>query len=134
MLKAMNSPPPMIVVTFTAVLHLFCSLDPMIPIDKKGRLKDEKPWSTCLKMMAKPAQLLETLMGFKDKVDEDKVPAVNFDAIRETLANPEFTPDKLANKSSAAKGLCDWIINITCYYDVVVSVEPKKKAVKEAEE
>ena len=37
-------------------------------------------------------------------------------------------------KSSAAGGLCDWIINITAYYDVVVSVEPKKLAVKEAEE
>jgi dynein heavy chain, axonemal len=46
---------------------------------------------------------------------------------------PEFTPEELANKSSAAKGICDWIINITMYYDVVVSVEPKKKAVAEAE-
>lgn len=67
-------------------------------------------------------------------VDLDKVPAQNFDAIRETLANPEFTPDQLENKSRAARAICDWIINITAYYDVVVSVEPKKKAVKEAEE
>ena len=36
--------------------------------------------------------------------------------------------------SPAASGLCDWIINITMYYDVVVSVEPKKIAVKEAQE
>lgn len=36
--------------------------------------------------------------------------------------------------SPAASGLCDWIINITMYYDVVVSVEPKKLAVKEAQE
>lgn len=35
-------------------------------------------------------------------------------------------------KSSAAGGLCDWIINITAYYDVVVTVEPKKLAVAEA--
>jgi dynein heavy chain len=32
----------------------------------------------------------------------------------------------MTTKSSAAGGLCDWVINITCYYDVVVSVEPKK--------
>ena len=37
-------------------------------------------------------------------------------------------------KSSAAGGRCDWIINITMYYDVVVSVEPKKKMVAEAQE
>jgi dynein heavy chain len=34
--------------------------------------------------------------------------------------------------SPAASGLCDWIINITMYFDVVISVEPKKLAVKEA--
>ena len=130
MLKAMNNPPEMIKVTFTAVLNLYCGIDPIVPTDKKGRLKDEKPWGTSLKMMAKPAALLEQLMNFKNLVDIDKVPAQNFDAIRETLANPEFTPENLANKSSAAKGLCDWIINITAYYDVVVSVEPKKLAVK----
>jgi len=36
------------------------------------------------------------------------------------------------SKSSAAAGLCDWIVNITMYYDVVISVEPKKAAVAEA--
>jgi len=30
--------------------------------------------------------------------------------------------------------LCFWIINITKYYEVVVTVEPKKAAVKKAEE
>ena len=37
-------------------------------------------------------------------------------------------------KSAAAAGVCDWIINITSYYDVFVSVEPKKAAVAEAKE
>jgi len=38
----------------------------------------------------------------------------------------------LAKKSACAGGLCDFIINITAYYNVVVSVEPKKLAVAEA--
>lgn len=60
MLKSFASPPIMIVVTFTAVLHLYAGIDTIIPVDKKGRLKDEgKPWSICLKMMAKPLALLE---------------------------------------------------------------------------
>jgi dynein heavy chain len=37
------------------------------------------------------------------------------------------------NKSSAAGGLCDFIINITMYYEVVVTVEPKKLAVAKAQ-
>jgi dynein heavy chain len=48
------------------------------------------------------------------------------------LAEPTFTADQIKSKSSAAAGVCDWIINITAYYDVFVSVEPKKNAVAEA--
>ena len=117
----------MIKITFTAVLHLYCSLDPLINTDKKGKLKEEKPWNTALKMMNKPAAFLAQLNEFKGYVDTDKVPAQNFDAIRETLAMENFTPEVLNKASQAARGVCDWIINITKYYDVVVSVEPKKK-------
>lgn len=60
------------------------------------------------------------------------IPAKNFDAIRVTLADETFKPEIVVKSSPAASGLCDWIINITMYYDVVVSVEPKKAAVKEA--
>lgn len=41
--------------------------------------------------------------------------------------------ENIQKKSSAAGGLADWIINITAYYDVVISVEPKKLAVAEAQ-
>lgn len=49
------------------------------------------------------------------------------------MAEEGFNKDVIMTKSSAAGGLCDWIINITMYYDVVVSVEPKKQAVAEAQ-
>lgn len=38
------------------------------------------------------------------------------------------------NTRLAAAGLCEWIVNIIMYYDVVVTVEPKKKALREATE
>mmetsp|Transcript_20739 Transcript_20739/g.31947 ORF Transcript_20739/g.31947 Transcript_20739/m.31947 type:complete len:123 (-) Transcript_20739:3700-4068(-) len=83
--------------------------------------------------MSNPGAFLELLNGFKAKIDAEDVPAINFKAIRTTLADPNFTPEIIMGKSSAAAGLCDWIINITSYYDVVVSVEPKKLAVAEAQ-
>lgn len=61
------------------------------------------------------------------------IPPRNFDAIRATLADETFTPEIVLKSHAAASGLCDWIINITLYYDVVVSVEPKKLAVAEAQ-
>ena len=36
----------------------------------------------------------------------------------------------ITKKSSAAGGLCDWIINIASYYEVVVSVEPLRNEVR----
>lgn len=37
-------------------------------------------------------------------------------------------------KSPAAAGVCDWVINIVKYWDVIQDVEPKRKALKEATE
>ena len=50
------------------------------------------------------------------------------------MADPNFTAAIIRNKSSCAGGLCDWVINITMYYDVVVTVEPKKAAVRAAQQ
>jgi dynein heavy chain len=33
----------------------------------------------------------------------------------------------MSNKSKAAAGLCSWAINIVRYYDVWVTVEPKRR-------
>lgn len=134
MLKALQNPPADVATTFTCVLHLLCTVDPGVPVDKKGRLSVESPWKASLKMMANPQAFLDSLNAFKEKVDQDKVPKQNFAAIRDTLALETFTPEIIFSKSSAASGLCDWIINITCYYDVVVSVEPKKQKVAAAKQ
>jgi len=40
----------------------------------------------------------------------------------------------MAAKSGAAKGVCEWVINILKYYDVIQDIEPKRKALKESEE
>jgi dynein heavy chain len=133
-LKALKSPPKDIEKTFTACLHLLCKYHKDVPIDKNGKLKTESPWKTALALLKDPAKFLEVLIGFKAEVDADRIPGKNFDAIRGVLADETFTPEIVMKSSPAAAGLCDWITNITMYYDVVVSVEPKKLAVKEAQE
>lgn len=77
---------------------------------------------------------MATLNEYKALVDEDKIPANNFKNIKHILEEEDFKPDIVRGKSSCAAGVCDWIINIADYYHVVVSVEPKKLAVKEANE
>merc|ERR1719395_121533 len=46
----------------------------------------------------------------------------------------DFSEEVFRKKSSAAAGLVVWVINIIMYYDVVVQVEPKRLALKEATE
>jgi len=72
-----------------------------------------------------------TLTDFKDLIVAGKVSPDNFKNVKEQLSNPDFTVESLRNVSSAAAGLCDWAINIEVYYNVVVTVEPKQKAVAE---
>jgi dynein heavy chain, axonemal len=135
-LKVLQKPPPDIEKTFTCVLNLFCTLpiDTVVPVDKKGRLNVPDNWKAALQLMKNPQGFLDNLMGFKDYIDQDKVPKQNFAAIRATLAEETFNKESLMVKSSCAGNLCDWVINITVYYDVVVSVEPKKQQVAEAQQ
>jgi dynein heavy chain len=113
---------------------LLSGIDPSIPVDKNGKLKTENTWKTALATMAKPEAFLEMLNSLKGHVDNDTIKASNFKNNKDTLADETFTPEIIMTKSSAAGGLCDFIINITMYYNVVVTVEPKKLAVKKAQE
>jgi dynein heavy chain len=134
MLKALNNPPAAVGETFWCVLCLLAGIAPDIPVQKKsGKLDvDGNGWKVSLKLMANPQGFLVLLNSFKGEIDADKVKPSNFAAIRGVLAKEEFTPDVLEGKAKAAAGLCDWIINITTYYDVFVSVEPKKAKVAAA--
>jgi dynein heavy chain len=131
-LKALKKPPEAINETFTCVLHLLCTIHKDIP-HKGGKLAAPDTWKVALSLMSNPQGFLDELMAFKPKVDEEKVPGKNFNAIRETLAKEDFNVEAIS-KSGAAGGLCDWIINISAYYDVVVSVEPLRQAVREGTE
>jgi hypothetical protein len=71
MLKALKSPPKDIENVFTCVLHLLSSLDPIIPVDRNGKLKTESNWKISLNLMANPAEFLKQLEGFKEKIDAE---------------------------------------------------------------
>ena len=130
----MNNPPEAVAKVFTCVLHLLSRIDDAVPVDGKGKLKHDQPWKVAQKLMQNPAAFMATLNEYKALVDSDQIPANNFKNIRHIIEEESFKPEIVYGKSSCAAGVCDWIINITDYYDVVISVEPKKAAVKEANE
>lgn len=44
----------------------------------------------------------------------------------------KFTLEFIKSKSAAAAGLCSWVINIVKFFDVYCDVEPKRRALDEA--
>ena len=116
------------------MLNLLSGVNKAVPVDGRGRLKADNSWKAALALLKEPKKFLQDLLGFKGEVDAGNVKLWNFDANREQIADPEFTPDRLKKASPCASGVCAWIINITKYYDVVTEVEPKKQAVREANE
>lgn len=134
-LKTFNSPHEMIKETFMAVQHLHASIDEIVEVDNKGRVKNQDltaSWKVSQKWMAQPEKFMDKLLNYAKYIDEGTVPAQNFKAIKPLIDNPQFNKEELMVKSSAAGGVCDWIRNIYMYYDVVVNVEPMRLAVKEA--
>ena len=52
---------------------------------------------------------------------------------KEFTSNPDFDPAKIANASSAAEGLCRWVLAVEIYDRVAKVVAPKKIRLAEAE-
>ena len=53
---------------------------------------------------------------------------------KEYTSNPEFDPPKIKTASTAAEGLCKWVIAMDRYDKVAKVVAPKKEKLKEAEQ
>ncbi|CAD7974700.1 unnamed protein product [Amoebophrya sp. A25] len=132
-LKALGKPPGGVDVVCECAMHLQAGISADIEIDKKGKVKDTS-WKGAQKMMNNPEKFLESLKAFKPAIDDGLVPASNIEAAKKAAASigDDFTPDVMRKKSLAAAGLCEWIVNIIMYYEVVVTVEPKKQALREA--
>ncbi len=77
-------------------------------------------------------EYLDHLKNYKEVADAGKVPAINWQQIRPYLELEHFKPEIIVTKNSAAAGLCSWVVNIVIYYDIVTTVEPKRKALAEA--
>lgn len=78
--------------------------------------------------MAKVDAFLEALVNY----DKENIHPEVTKAIQPYLKDSEFEPDFIRSKSAAAAGLCAWVINIIKFYEVFCDVEPKRKALAQA--
>lgn len=129
LVKSMKNPPSAV----KLVMEAICIMKDVKP----ARIKDpsgsgkmiEDYWGPALKMLGDP-HFLASLKSY----DKDNIPPRIIQKIRTThIPNPDFDPNVVKNSSSAAEGLCKWVIAIEKYETVRKVVAPKQEALAKAE-
>ena len=116
-IRAFPNPPELVKVTLDAVCILF----------------DAKPdWGEAKKLMANTDEFMNNLKNY----DKDNIPARMMRKVnsKDYYQNPRFVPEEVKKQSSAAQCLCMWVRAMVTYDQVAKEIEPKKNALKAAEE
>ena len=118
-LKSFGSPPPAVINVTAAV---------MVLLSTTGKIPKDRSWLKAKNMMSKVDQFLESLVSY----DKEHIHPNIITALEPYLKDKEFHPDFIQSKSAAAAGLCSWVINIVRFFEVYCDVEPKRRALEEA--
>lgn len=122
-LKSLAKPPAGVDDVTAAVLAL------------RGEGPKNRDWAAAKNMMKDVNKFIEDLKGMKAIIDSSQLPAKSVDGARPYLALEHvMNIDIMKKKSNAAAGLCEFLLNIVMYYDIVVTVEPKRNALKQAQD
>lgn len=93
-----------------------------------GRIPKDRSWKAAKVAMARVDGFLDSLIKFnKENIHENCLKA-----LQPYLQDPKFNPEFVATKSSAAAGLCSWVLNIVRFHRVFCEVQPKRQALDRA--
>ncbi|XP_015596133.2 dynein beta chain, ciliary [Cephus cinctus] len=118
-LKSFGSPPGAVTNVTAAV---------MVLLAPNGKVPKDRSWKAAKIVMAKVDTFLDALINY----DKENIHPEVIKAIQPYLKDSEFEPEFVRSKSAAAAGLCAWVINIIKFYEVFCDVEPKRKALAQA--
>ena len=132
--KTMAKPPGGVDDVFAATMILLANVHPKVDVQKNGKVKD-KSWDACKKqLLGSIPEYIDYLKNIKILVDDNKIPKLNFTEVKALTDLEHFKPEVILTKNKAAAGLCSFVVNIVQYYEVVTTVEPKRMALREANE
>jgi dynein heavy chain len=130
--KGMLKPPPKLDEVFAATMCLLAGIMPSVVVQKNGKVKDTS-WDAAKKqLMGNVKEYMSFLKEIKVHVDNGTINHNNFKEVRQYLDKDYFNVETMKTKNPAAAGLCSFVLNIVQYYDIVVTVEPKRKALLDA--
>ncbi|XP_068804373.1 dynein axonemal heavy chain 7 isoform X1 [Struthio camelus] len=127
--KSMKSPPAGVKLVMEAICILKGIKADKIPDPTGSGKKIEDFWGPAKRLLG-DIRFLQSLHEY----DKDNIPPAYMAIIRKQyLTNPEFVPEKIRNASTAAEGLCKWVIAMEFYDTVTKNVAPKKLKLNQAE-
>ena len=130
LVKSMKNPPDGVKLVMEAVCVMKDLKPDRVPDPSGSGKMIFDYWKVSLKMLG-DAKFLESLKTY----DKENIPTNIIKQIRtKYITNPEFKPEKVRQASSAAEGLCNWIIAMEAYDRVIKIVAPKQIALKQAED
>ncbi|XP_035209359.1 dynein heavy chain 7, axonemal-like [Stegodyphus dumicola] len=127
--KSMKNPPNAVKVVLAAVC-IMKNIKPDRVTDPATGRKVNDYWGPSKKLLGD--------MGFLASLkeyDKDNIDPLIMEKIRsEYIGLPEFDPVNVAKASSAAEGLCRWVLAMEIYDRTAKVVAPKKEKLREAEQ
>ena len=107
--------PPVLV---TLVMSAVCTL-----------LQTKPEWATAKQILGDPL-FLQRLFDF----DKNSVPEKVFVKLRKYTKHPDFTPEMVGAVSMACKSMCQWVLAMEHYHEVIKMAKPKQRKLEEAKE
>ncbi|TGZ69565.1 hypothetical protein CRM22_003672 [Opisthorchis felineus] len=121
-MKSFGTPPPAVVTVSAAV---------MVLLAPDGKIPRDRSWKAAKAgIMGKIDTFLDRLIHY----DKEHIHENCLKAVQDYIKDPEFDPESIRSKSTAAAGLCAWVINIVEFYKIYCDVKPKRDALDEANE
>ncbi|XP_041433138.1 dynein heavy chain 7, axonemal isoform X2 [Xenopus laevis] len=127
--KSMKSPPAGVKLVMEAICILKGVKPDKIPDPSGSGKKIEDFWGPAKRVLGE-MKFLQSLHEY----DKDNIPPSYMNIIRKQyITNAEFVPEKVRNASTAAEGLCKWVIAMDSYDKVAKVVAPKKIKLNQAQ-
>jgi dynein heavy chain len=128
-IKSFPKPPENVRMVMGAVCVMLGEKPEKVADPAGGSKKVDDFWGVSKRLLGEMG-FLQKLKGYdKDNIEEKRIEKVR----KEFLVLPNFKPEIVAGSSSAAEGMCKWVCAMDSYERVIKVVEPKKKALAEAE-
>jgi len=127
-MKAMKNPPKGVKLTMEGVC-IMMDIKPEKVQAEDGKGKVDDYWKPSTKLLGDPNFMQKLLDYDKDNIDPKIITK-----IKNYTANPDFQPSVIEKQSKAATGLVKWVRAMEVYDRVAKVVEPKRIALKQAED